>query len=221
MGARAASATRTTLASCAASAAAAGSRSIRRPPSAAARAPASCTTSPSATTDADMPSWIDAGHRGAGSRTAATSTATTSTRCTSASPAACSTSWRPREPGFTVDGPVEELGTKLILPPFLEPRREEIAARLTPLPDPRAVGLRPRRARAGPAPARRAGRGHERRPGDADVRQGRARRRRALRAPDEHVPRLGHGRRQLGLSRPRPAATTCTCRWRARGRTAR
>jgi glyoxalase family protein len=43
-----------------------------------------------------------------------------------------------REPGFTVDGPVEELGTKLILPPFLEPRREEIAARLTPLPDPRS-----------------------------------------------------------------------------------
>ena len=43
-----------------------------------------------------------------------------------------------REPGFTVDGPVEELGTKLILPPFLEPRRDEIAARLTPLPDPRA-----------------------------------------------------------------------------------
>ncbi len=44
-----------------------------------------------------------------------------------------------REPGFTVDGPVEELGTKLILPPFLEPRREQIAARLTPLPDPRAA----------------------------------------------------------------------------------
>lgn len=43
-----------------------------------------------------------------------------------------------REPGFTVDGPVEELGTTLILPPFLEPRRAEIAARLTPLPDPRA-----------------------------------------------------------------------------------
>ncbi len=42
------------------------------------------------------------------------------------------------EPGFTVDGPVEELGTKLILPPFLEARREEIAAGLTPLPDPRA-----------------------------------------------------------------------------------
>jgi len=42
------------------------------------------------------------------------------------------------EPGFTIDGPVEELGTKLILPPFLEGRREQIAARLTPLPDPRA-----------------------------------------------------------------------------------
>ncbi|HWC27961.1 MAG TPA: VOC family protein, partial [Solirubrobacteraceae bacterium] len=47
-----------------------------------------------------------------------------------------------REPGFTVDGPVEELGTKLILPPFLEPRREEIIARLTPLPDPRAAWKR-------------------------------------------------------------------------------
>ncbi len=43
-----------------------------------------------------------------------------------------------REPGFTVDGPVQQLGTTLILPPFLEPRRDEIAARLTPLPDPRA-----------------------------------------------------------------------------------
>ncbi|MGI8730397.1 MAG: VOC family protein [Solirubrobacteraceae bacterium] len=42
------------------------------------------------------------------------------------------------EPGFTVDGPVEELGTRLVLPPFLEARREQIAARLTPLPDPRA-----------------------------------------------------------------------------------
>jgi glyoxalase family protein len=42
------------------------------------------------------------------------------------------------EPGFTVDGlTLEELGSKIILPPFLEPRREEIVARLTPLPDPR------------------------------------------------------------------------------------
>ena len=40
-------------------------------------------------------------------------------------------------PGFTVDGPVQELGTRIILPPFLEGQREEIEARLTPLPDPR------------------------------------------------------------------------------------
>jgi glyoxalase family protein len=41
-------------------------------------------------------------------------------------------------PGFTVDGlTLEELGSKIILPPFLEPRREEIVSRLTPLPDPR------------------------------------------------------------------------------------
>jgi glyoxalase family protein len=42
------------------------------------------------------------------------------------------------EPGFTVDGPVEELGRRLILPPWLEARRADIEARLTPLPDPRA-----------------------------------------------------------------------------------
>ena len=43
------------------------------------------------------------------------------------------------EPGFLVDGlTVEELGTKTILPPFLEPHRAQIEARLTPLPDPRA-----------------------------------------------------------------------------------
>ena len=53
-----------------------------------------------------------------------------------------------KEPGFTVDGPVEELGTKLILPPFLEPRREQIAAGLTPLPDPRADWTRTTGARS-------------------------------------------------------------------------
>jgi glyoxalase family protein len=43
------------------------------------------------------------------------------------------------EPGFLVDGlDVSELGTKIILPPFLEDRREQAEARLTPLPDPRA-----------------------------------------------------------------------------------
>ena len=41
-------------------------------------------------------------------------------------------------PGFTVDVPLEELGSKVILPPQLEPHRAEIEAALTPLPDPRA-----------------------------------------------------------------------------------
>jgi glyoxalase family protein len=41
-------------------------------------------------------------------------------------------------PGFTVDVPLEELGSKVILPPKLEPYRSEIEAQLTPLPDPRA-----------------------------------------------------------------------------------
>jgi glyoxalase family protein len=42
------------------------------------------------------------------------------------------------EPGFTVDGTVEELGRRIILPPWLESRREQVERRLTPLPDPRA-----------------------------------------------------------------------------------
>ncbi len=42
-------------------------------------------------------------------------------------------------PGFTVDLPLEELGSKVILPPWLEPEREALEARLTPLPDPRAT----------------------------------------------------------------------------------
>ena len=41
-------------------------------------------------------------------------------------------------PGFTVDVPLEELGSKVILPPALEPHRAEIETNLTPLPDPRA-----------------------------------------------------------------------------------
>ncbi len=36
-------------------------------------------------------------------------------------------------PGFTVDQTPEELGTQLDLPPFLEPRREEIFENLNPL----------------------------------------------------------------------------------------
>ena len=43
------------------------------------------------------------------------------------------------EPGFLVDGlDVAELGTRIILPPFLEDQRAAAEARLTPLPDPRA-----------------------------------------------------------------------------------
>jgi glyoxalase family protein len=38
-------------------------------------------------------------------------------------------------PGFTVDDPLEALGTRLILPPQFEPRRAEIEQRLTPLPE--------------------------------------------------------------------------------------
>jgi len=40
-------------------------------------------------------------------------------------------------PGFTVDLPLERIGRELVLPPMLEPRRAEIVAHLTPLPDPR------------------------------------------------------------------------------------
>ncbi|HKP28545.1 MAG TPA: VOC family protein [Gemmatimonadales bacterium] len=43
------------------------------------------------------------------------------------------------EPGFTVDGPVEEFGKRIILPPWLESSRAQVEARLTPLPDPRAA----------------------------------------------------------------------------------
>jgi glyoxalase family protein len=42
-------------------------------------------------------------------------------------------------PGFTRDLPLEELGTRVILPPWLEPNRAEVEAVLTPLPDPRAA----------------------------------------------------------------------------------
>ena len=44
-------------------------------------------------------------------------------------------------PGFTVDVPLEQLGSVIILPPKLEPYRERIESILTPLPDPRADRL--------------------------------------------------------------------------------
>jgi glyoxalase family protein len=42
-------------------------------------------------------------------------------------------------PGFTADEPLERLGEAIVLPPFLEQRRAEIEAVLTPLPSSRAV----------------------------------------------------------------------------------
>lgn len=43
-------------------------------------------------------------------------------------------------PGFTVDEPLEHLGERLSLPPFLEGRRAEIERTLAPLPTPARVG---------------------------------------------------------------------------------
>jgi glyoxalase family protein len=45
-------------------------------------------------------------------------------------------------PGFTRDMPVEELGSRVILPAWLEDQRDTVEARLTPLPDPRASWVR-------------------------------------------------------------------------------
>jgi len=42
-------------------------------------------------------------------------------------------------PGFTVDEPIESLGEKLALPPFLEGRRAEIEAGIRPLENPRSA----------------------------------------------------------------------------------
>ena len=42
-------------------------------------------------------------------------------------------------PGFAADEPAEHLGETLVLPPWLEPRRAEIEARLTPIENPRQV----------------------------------------------------------------------------------
>jgi glyoxalase family protein len=42
-------------------------------------------------------------------------------------------------PGFGVDEDPEHLGESLILPPFLEDRREEIERVLTPVVNPRAA----------------------------------------------------------------------------------
>ena len=44
-------------------------------------------------------------------------------------------------PGFTRDGAVEDLGRKVILPPWYESQRQQIEQHLTPIPDPRANWL--------------------------------------------------------------------------------
>jgi glyoxalase family protein len=44
-----------------------------------------------------------------------------------------------RSPGFTVDEPLEHLGEKLSIPPFLEGRRAEIEATVKPLENPRVA----------------------------------------------------------------------------------
>jgi len=45
-------------------------------------------------------------------------------------------------PGFTVDDPIEELGSRIILPPQFEQHRAAIESMLTPLPDPRSARTR-------------------------------------------------------------------------------
>jgi glyoxalase family protein len=46
-------------------------------------------------------------------------------------------------PGFAADEPPEHLGETLVLPPWLESRRNEIEARLTPIENPRSVTAHP------------------------------------------------------------------------------
>jgi glyoxalase family protein len=48
-------------------------------------------------------------------------------------------------PGFGVDEPLDELGRRLVLPPWLEPRRGMIEAGLPPLREPEPVGHASRR----------------------------------------------------------------------------
>jgi glyoxalase family protein len=47
-----------------------------------------------------------------------------------------------RSPGFTVDEPLEHLGEKLSIPPFLESRRPDIEATVRPLENPRVAARR-------------------------------------------------------------------------------
>ena len=46
-------------------------------------------------------------------------------------------------PGFTIDEPLETLGEKLSIPPFLEQHRAQIEAAVKPLDYKRAVSTKP------------------------------------------------------------------------------
>jgi glyoxalase family protein len=89
------------------------------------------------TTDAEMPSWIDA-VSAAGVPNSGLVDRYYFHSLYFREPGGVLYELATEEPGFTVDGPVEELGRRIILPPRFEAQRERIEARLTPLPDPRA-----------------------------------------------------------------------------------
>ena len=66
-------------------------------------------------------------------RRAAKSSATTSVRLYFREPNGILFEIATDGPGFTADEPLESLGERLALPPFLEPRRKAIEAGLKPL----------------------------------------------------------------------------------------
>ena len=116
----------------------AGSPLTPLPPSPVARAPASCTTSRGARASADLPSWIElVGQAGVPNSGYVDRHYFHSLYFREAGGVLYELATG--KPGFLVDGlSVQELGTKVILPPFLDSRRDQIEQILTPLPDPRA-----------------------------------------------------------------------------------
>ena len=109
----------------------------RRRPSAAARAPAPSTTWPGARRVAEHPRWRDPAS--AGVRNSGIIDRHYFHSIYFREPSGVLFEIADDGPGFTGDVPLEELGSSVILPPWLEPHREEIEAALTPLPDPRAA----------------------------------------------------------------------------------
>jgi glyoxalase family protein len=129
--------TTTGAGSCAGRRAGAGSPSTRLPPSAAARARGSSTTSPGGPRTPSCPGWIDAVAQ-AGIPSSGYVDRHFFHSLYFREPGGVLYELATEEPGFAAEIPVEELGRELILPPFLEHDAERITARLTPLPDPRA-----------------------------------------------------------------------------------